>query len=324
MTHVLTPGRWQGLKATATEGEIFTILAFDQRGSYEKMLPKDATYTAAVQIKTEVIRALTPYASAVLLDPLYGLEAMLNRSRNSGLLISLEESGYTGDSTYRGIEFNAQWTVEKIKLAGASAVKLLAYYHPDSGALAEEIEGVIASVIAECRKYDIPLFLEPVTYSLKTEVSKNSAAFAETRPAAVLETARRLARLKPDVLKMEFPVDTAFNSNRDEWKASCEAISEASDVPWVLLSAGVNFEEFEPQVQIACQSGASGFLAGRAIWKEAIPMPVLERKQFIETVAVERMKKLADLASQYARPWTAFYTPTSVSKEWFHEYPAKA
>src|SRR5262245_38579011 len=135
MTQTLTPGRWRGLRLTSGSKDAFTILAFDQRDSYTKMLPKQASYDEAVSIKHEVVTALAPYASAVLLDSTYGMKSALNLNRGSGLLMALEKSGYTGDSTYRRVEFYNDWTVAKIKRIGASAVKLLVYYHPGAGAL---------------------------------------------------------------------------------------------------------------------------------------------------------------------------------------------
>jgi tagatose 1,6-diphosphate aldolase len=320
MTHMITPGRWLGMKACSTDRNVFTILAFDQRGSYHKMLPKDAPFETAVQIKTEVVAALSPHASAVLLDPEYGLVPALHMARCTGLLMSVEESGYTGDSTYRRVEFYSDWDVSKIKAMGASAVKLLVYYHPASGTLASEIEDVVKTVILDCHRHDLPLFLEPLSYSLDANVSKDSAAFAATRREVVIETAHRLGRLGPDVLKMEFPIDAAFNQNQAEWVAACEAISSAVDIPWALLSAGVDFATFEQQARIACQAGASGFLAGRAIWKEVVPMSAEDRAAFIATTCVERISSLAEIANEHARSWTDFYTPVHATQGWYSSY----
>lgn len=320
MTQTLTPGRWRGLRLTSSSQDVFTILAFDQRDSYTKMLPAQTAYDDAVSIKHEVVTALAPDASAVLLDATYGMKSALNLNRSSGLLMALEKSGYTGDSTYRRIEFYDDWTVAKIKRAGASAVKLLIYYHPGAGALAQEIEDLVKRVRDECTKYDIPLFLEPVSYSLDKNISKSSAEFAATRPQVVRETAERLSPLKPDVLKLEFPVDTEFNDDQKSWRAACEAISSVCDVPWALLSAGVDFEVFEPQLRVACESGASGFLAGRAIWKEGIPMSPQDRRQFLAQKAIDRFRRLADIANQNARPWTDFYQPSIGGETWYIDY----
>lgn len=316
----LTPGRWTGLRKTSSSRDIFTILAFDQRGTFRKMLSADATYETTANIKKEIVARLSVFSSAVLLDPEYGLSSALHLARTSGLLMALEKSGYTGDSTYRKFDFDPAWSVAKIRKMGASAVKLLAYYHPESGALAEEIEGVIKGVVDECHAHDLPLFLEPVSYSLEPGVSKESAAFAQTRPTVVRETARRLSRSGADILKLEFPVDAAFDNNYDHWRASCEAVSEASAVPWVLLSAGVDFDTFAEQTRIACQAGAGGFLAGRAIWKEGVSRGAAERQQFLEEVAVPRFQRLVQIAEDNARPWTHWYSPVDAPEGWQKTY----
>lgn len=320
MTQQVGPGTWRGLKQTSTSDHIFTILAFDQRGNYRKMLPEGTPYEAAVQIKTEVVSALSPHTSAVLLDPIYGLQPALHVAGSSGLLVALEKSGYSGDSTYRRLDFIEGWTVDKIKRMGASAAKLLVYYHPDSGALANELDEIMRQLAADCRRVDLPFFVEPLSYSLDPAVSKSSAAFAATRPHAVRETARRLSRLGVDVLKLEFPVDADFEADETAWRSACEAISEVCAVPWVLLSAGVDFETFEKQVTVACQAGASGFLAGRAIWREGVAMDAAGRMAFLQDTAVERVARLSEIATQYARPWTEFFAPPTGGESWFTGY----
>lgn len=320
MTEILTPGRWRGLKATSKANDIFTILAFDQRGSFRRMLPDGTSYEEAVQIKEDVVIPLSNYASAALLDSTYGLTPALKMSGQAGVLLALEKSGYSGDSTYRKMEFQDDWSVAKIKKFGAAAIKLLVYYNPESGELATEIEEMVSGIIAECRTHDIPVFLEPLSYSLEEGVSKESAEFAAIRPNLVKETARKLGALKPDVLKLEAPIDVHHNDNRDEWRTACEAVSEVSPVPWVILSAGVDFEIFEEQTKIACQAGASGFLAGRAIWKESATMTADERAAFIEGKATERIQKLIDVAMEYGRPWTDFYAPMEADESWINSY----
>ena len=320
MTTSLSAGKWRGLQTTSTDAHIFTILAFDQRGSYRRMLPEGTPYPTAVAIKREVVAALSPHTSAVLLDPIYGLDAAMHMHGGSGWLMALEKSGYSGDATARELAFLEGWSVEKIKRAGASAVKLLVYYHPDAGALTERLEETVRQVAAQCRRYDLPLFVEPLSYSLEPGVPKSSAVFAAQRPRVVRETVRRLSRLGVDVMKMEFPVDVAFEHDQNAWRAACEVLSEASATPWVLLSAGVNFETFEQQARVAFQAGASGFLAGRAIWKECIPMSAEQRAQFLAQTATERVHRLSALAAEYARPWTDFYAPPRADEGWFTHY----
>lgn len=314
---MISPGRWRGLRQTSLDGDVFAILAFDQRGTYRKMLPDGTSFERAVEVKAEIVAALSRHASAVLLDNEYGLKSALTMARGCGLLMALEKSGYSGDATYRKVDFIPEWTVSSIRSMGASAVKLLAYYHPHSGALAEEIENVIANVIRDAHAQGLPVFVEPMSYSLDAAVSKESAEFAATRPQVVIDTARRLSALGPDVLKMEFPHDAAYHTDRDEWRAACEAVSAASSVPWVLLSAGVDFDTFAEQTRIACQSGASGWLAGRAIWKEAVTMDDAGRAEFLRTTAAQRMQHLAEISATYARPWTQIYSMPDSSPTWY-------
>jgi tagatose 1,6-diphosphate aldolase len=319
MTQTLTPGRYRGLKMTANDGHIFNILAFDQRGSYRKMLPAATSFEDAVAIKREVVVGLAPHVTAVLLDNQYGLPSVLGMRGGCGVLMSLEESGYSGDATYRRLQFNPDWTAAKIRRMGASAVKLLAYYHPHSGALADEIEQVVRQVVAECHAQDLPVFLEPMSYSLDANIAKESAEFARTRPEVVIETARRLTHTGADVLKLEFPVDAAFNNDVALWQRTCEQVSAAATVPWVLLSAGVDFETFATQTDIACRAGASGWLAGRAIWKECVTYSPAERQAFLAGTAVTRTQRLNVLAHQ-ARPWTDFYSPPATGGDWYTTY----
>lgn len=320
MTSSLGPGRFRGIKATSTPGHTFAILAFDQRNNYRRLLPEGSTFQDAAAIKRETATVLSNHASAVLLDPTYGPQAAMHMSGHCGLIMALEESGYSGDSTYRRTEFDPDWTVAKIKSFGAAAVKLLIYYHPDSGALADELDALVCDVRDQCRAQDIPLFLEPLTYSLDASIPKASQAFAAERPRLVRETAARLSRLEPDVLKIEFPIDAAFNTDHQAWTEACAAISETCAVPWALLSAGVDFDIFEDQVRVACQQGASGFIGGRAIWKECVSMAAPERQQFLAETASIRLHRLIEIADRFARPWTDFYAPLTFTERWYVDY----
>lgn len=317
----ITPGRYRGLKACSlTQRDVFGIIAFDQRGSFRRMLPDGTPYPDLVQIKMEIIGALSERASAILTDPFYGLEPAMHMSGRSGLLMALEKSGYSGDSTYRRVEFLDGWTVEKVRKMGANAAKILVYYNPQITDLADELDHLIAHIVEDCHTWDLPVFVEPMSYSGDSNLSKDSPEFSKQRPDIVVETARRLSQTGADVLKMEFPVDGKYNSDREAWRASCAELSSASDVPWVLLSAGVDFEDFLPQVEIACASGASGFLAGRAIWKEGAAMSSAERKHFLENVALDRLNKLIRIATAEARSWTDFYSPIATAPDWFQRY----
>ena len=321
MSQQLTPGRYRGLKASSmANADIFGIVAFDQRGSYRRMMPENTPFETLVQVKVEIISALAQQATAVLTDPVYGLAPAMHMSGKAGLMLSLEKSGYSGDSTYRKMEFLNGWTPEKIRKMGANSVKIMVYYNPQAEELADELDTVVSSAIADCHAWDLPVFLEPMSYSVNASYGKDSAEFAAERADVVVETARRLSKTGADVLKMEFPLDLKYNQDHAEWHQQCERLSQASTVPWVLLSAGVDFEEFEPQVVIACERGASGFLAGRAIWKEAATMSTDERANFLATTASDRLTRLLEIAEAKSRPWTDFYTTQAPSATWYETY----
>ena len=181
---------------------------------------------------------------------------------------------------------------------GASAVKLLVDYNPSAGELAERQEQLVAQVVAPARAADIPLLVEPVTYSINPASPKGSAEFAAERPHLVAETARRIGALQPDVLKLEFPHDATHVTDRAAWQDACAALDAASPVPWAVLSAGVDFETFKQQVQIACEAGASGYVAGRSFWQEAARMPQTDALAFLNDVAAARMADAAAVAPQ--------------------------
>lgn len=316
----LTPGRYRGLKASGlADRDVFGILAFDQRGSYRRMLPT-ADYEQLARIKSEVSRVLSAEASAVLLDPIYGMPAAMSMNGRAGWLLALEKSGYSGDSSGRRTELLAGWTAAKIRQIGANAVKLMVYYHPRHEALAAELERFIVDVVNDCHRLDLPVFLEPMSYSIQDGTAKSSPAFARERPDIVIETARRMSRTGADVLKLEFPVDIQYVSDMAEWRRACRRLSDACAVPWVLLSAGVDFARFKPQLQVACESGASGFLAGRAIWKESVAMGNAERAAFLRGAALSRLRQLLDIAKREGRPWTDFYQAPTFAEGWHETY----
>ena len=139
------------------------------------------------------------------------------------------------------------------------------------------------------------------------------------RPWVVIESARRLCSLGADVYKAEFPADIKFEKNEQKMLQQCQELTESAGVPWVVLSAAVSHEKFRRQVEIACRGGAGGFLAGRSIWKEALDLPVEQRRKFLAGDAVRRLQELAEIARRVGRPWTEYYTATA-GENWFREY----
>jgi tagatose 1,6-diphosphate aldolase len=329
MESQLTVGKTRGLDRVSNEGGIFSILAFDHRQSFARMLPqtgKPAGYAEIASVKMQVISTIAHEASAVLLDPVYSAAQSIISGAlpgDTGLIMALEETGYSGENTSRISEILPGWNVAKTKSMGSDAVKLLVYYHPDAGDITKKQEELCAMVIEECRSQDIAFFLEPIIYSINTEIDNKSAWFAKQRPQVLLETARRLSSLHPDVLKLEFPVDASHDRDQVSWQQACEQISEACSCPWAVLSAGVDFETFANQVETACKAGASGFIGGRAIWKEGISLPERERISWLERVALDRLLALSEIANHFAVPWRNFYQPVDLAalEGWYRDYP---
>lgn len=316
-------GQLRRLQQCATPGGHFVILAMDHRGNLRRSLdptaPDAVTYEAMVGTKLEVTGALASHASAVLLDPEYGAAQAVAAGvlpGQTGLIVAVEQTGYEGHATARESQVLPGWSVEKTARMGASAVKLLLYYHPQAPN-AEEQEALVQQVGSSCRQLEIPLFLEPLSFSLSAGVK--TLPSSEKRQV-IVETARRLTPLGVDVLKAEFPLNTREEADEGLWAEACAELSAASSTPWVVLSAGVSFEEFARQTRVACQAGASGVMAGRAVWQEAAALKGAARSRFLSETARERMETLSEIIAEHARPWTSFLSPKDVEEGWYADY----
>jgi tagatose 1,6-diphosphate aldolase len=264
----------------------------------------------------DVTSVLATRATAVLLDPeVSAAPAVAQRAipNSVGLVVAIESTGYTGDATARHARIIPGWSVEKAKRMGASAIKLLVYYHPDSSTAAE-IEDFTSMIAEECKRHDLVLMLEPLSYSL----DGNRKLTSEEKRYAVIETAKRLTPLNVDLLKAEFPLD-ANDMDESKWMDACQEISSTSVTPWILLSAAVDYEIFLRQVTVACNAGASGIAVGRAVWKEAVNMPWDDRMKFLRTTAKYRISRLTSLCHALAKPYTDFYT-AETPFDWYKTY----
>jgi tagatose 1,6-diphosphate aldolase len=249
---------------------------------------------------------MAPFASAILLDPEYGAAQAIAAGLlpgSKGLLVSMEKTGYAGASTARITELLPGWSVKKAKRMGASAVKLLVYFRPDLKDIASKQLDLVARLADQCIEEDIAFLVEPVSYPIEGS-GASLEKFAEIKPGLVIETARQITALPIDVLKAEFPADIKFEQDEGMLLGLCQELNQASRLPWVLLSAGVDFDSFKKQVGIACKAGASGFLAGRALWQEGAQISSRkERMSFFQNTAAPRLKDLAEIADSYGRPW---------------------
>jgi tagatose-1,6-bisphosphate aldolase len=318
----LTIGKIGGLRQCTSQRGTFTCLALDHRQNLRRALnPADPTTvpdSALTKFKLEVTDALAGEATAVLLDPEYSAAQAVAAGvipKNAGLVVAVEATGYTGDPNARQSQILPGWSVEKAKRMGASMIKLLVYYHPDAPT-ASEIETFTQQVADECKKHDLGIMLEPLSYPLDPNAKKLPS---DEKRYVVVETARKLTPLGVDILKAEFPLDTR-NSDEAAWAAACTEVSAASVVPWILLSAAVDFETYLQQVTVACNAGASGIAVGRAVWKEAVSMMPANRAAFLQTTARARLSRLTALCQALAKPWTDFYPAPVIDGQWYAEY----
>jgi len=316
----ISAGKFRGMNRLADEAGRFKMMAIDQRGSMIASLakssgkPKDQVrFDEIARVKRLVTRTLAPLASAVLTDPVYGypysIESIPGRI---GLLLAYEETGYDSVGGARYTKLIEGWNAGKAQAAGADAVKLLLYYHPDADERCKQHQqDLVRRVGQECAEHDLPFLLELVGYALDGS-GTGTPQFARQKPDIVLRSAQEFSKpeYQVNVLKLEFPANlqycrefqSASFGKKDaepvytleEVKKYCAALNDAAQAPWVILSAGVDIEEFTENTRLAVEAGASGFLCGRAIWKDAVALYPDETKMIdaLQTQATENFRRL--------------------------------
>jgi tagatose 1,6-diphosphate aldolase/sulfofructosephosphate aldolase len=288
----------------ATPDGVFAIIAMDQRNTLRRMFSAvgiDATDDDLRQSKADVARALSPLASGILFDPTYGVPAITGNdalAKSCGLLVASEpaERGKSGVEpiTHRDPRLDSQWVLD----LGGDANKFFAQLRADRPApaagepdLAELCLEAVRDVVADCAATGIPSVIENLVYPLEGEDLSG-----RRREDAIIEAARALNETDCDLLKLEYPGSPE----------GCRKLAEVLDRPWAVLSAGVPFDDFTKVLRIAFdEGGASGFIAGRSVWRESLPLTGEERRSFLSDVARARLEQLVAVATAHARPWTA-------------------
>jgi tagatose-1,6-bisphosphate aldolase len=287
----------------ALDNGVFAIIAMDQRNTLKRMFKAvdiDASEQDLRAAKADVARALTPTASAILLDPTFGVPAVTEADAlapGCGLLVAAEPSirnSYNGEPrTHRDPELNASWVAAQ----GGDAVKFLVQLRADRSTpttgepdLVREVLDVCREIIIDCNSEGLPSVIENLVYELPGEQLSGKA-----REDAIIAAAVALDELDIDLLKLEYPGSPE----------ACRQLANALHRPWAVLSAGVPFDQFSDVLKIAFdEGGASGFIAGRSIWREALPLNGMERQRFLDGVARPRLHDLVTVANDRARPWT--------------------
>jgi tagatose 1,6-diphosphate aldolase len=274
---------------------VIAAVAIDQRSALRNLFSVSMGVEAEAvpreklsQFKEAVSRVLTPYASAILLDPEYGLPAAKQRANRTGLLLAYEKTGYDKRISGRLPSLLDHWSVQRLAEAGADCVKILLYYSKSSSPEINEMkQAFVERVGAECAAEDVPFFLELVAYSEEAEAK--SQEFARFKPGIISVGMAEFSKPKyrVDVLKVGFPVDLAFVEgsptanaqivyNRQAAKEHFQQTADALTVPFLYLSEGVSNEAFQFGLELAAEAGVpfSGVLCGRATWKAGVAIMV--------------------------------------------------
>jgi tagatose 1,6-diphosphate aldolase len=324
----LSEGKIKHLNALSNKDGIIAAAAMDQRGSLRKMIAKgkgvsedQVTDEMLSEFKTVVTRVLTAHASAILLDPEFGLPAAKARSKNAGLLLAYEESGYDNTQPGRLPDLLPHLSAKRIKDDGADAVKILLYYTPFEKPDVNDIKhAFIERVGAECEDNEIPFFCEFVGYDPQGGNEKGFE-YAKKKPEVVIGSMKEFSKpqYKIDVLKVEVPVNAEFVEGSSVFKGKAaysrkEALehyrkaAEVTQKPFIYLSAGVSNPQFVESLNMAAEAGTdySGVLCGRATWKDGVGVYAKQGPKALEDwLSDEGVKNIeaVNSAIKSAKPW---------------------
>jgi tagatose 1,6-diphosphate aldolase len=333
----ITPGKQKGMKAVSDARGVVAAAAMDQRGSLKSAIAKEKGVDKKEipaqmleEFKAIVTRVLTPHASAILLDPEYGLPAAKVRSKNAGLLLAYENSGYDNTRPGRLPDLLDIWSVRRLAAAGADCVKILLYYTPFDPQEINDIKHAwVERIGAECAGVDIPFFLEFVGYEEGKD--EKTIEFARKKPEIVTRSMEEFSKSQygVDVLKVEIPVNMAYVAGskackgesaytRDQAKDLFRKAAAVAKKPFIYLSAGVSNDVFNESLELAAESGTnfSGVLCGRATWKDGIPVYAKQGPKALEDWLNDYgVKNINNVNARLkaAKPWFGFYGATSAA-----------
>ncbi|MDR6972212.1 hypothetical protein [Leifsonia shinshuensis] len=285
------------LDAIARPGGALAMVAMDQRESLRHMFDLAGAGRPAddvlVRFKLEVAEALGPLASGFLIDRHYGFEAVRDTlPSGTGLILAADELTQEDGGPVEETALD-QVVLDDLDLAGVSALKLLVIWRRD--ALREQRVRLVERFVAECRARGVLSVLEPVVRATPAELSDGTWDL----DVAIREAAAELSPSGQSLYKVQVPLSGTGDARAQ--REESERLNAAITGPWVVLSQGVDRPAFLPAVEAACRAGASGFLAGRALWSDVVgrdDVPTALRE-----LSVPRLEALIDVVDREARPW---------------------
>ena len=327
----LSKGKFARINNCADEHGVIAAAAMDQRGSLQKSISKarggaPVSAEEMTQFKTAVTQVLTKHASAILMDPEFGLPALEARAPGTGVLLAYEKTGYDTTDDSRMPDLLPEWSVRRLVAAGADAIKVLLYYNPEHpDRINSAKQAFIERIGSECRAEDVAFFLEPICYNDALGDAKG-LDFAKAKPAMVKAYMAEFSRPEygVDILKVEVPVNMSYVEGTSTYKGvkaygKAEAMdlfreaASLSQKPFIYLSAGVSDDVFRETLELAAEAGTpfAGVLCGRATWQDGIPVFATQGYDalvdWLEDRGVQNITALNKVLAKGAKPWWDFY-----------------
>lgn len=309
------------------------VAAIDHPENYLALFDKDVStvgFAEVVESKLEMIDAMARHCTALLLDPVYSIgQAVLSGTApgSVGLISGVEKLCYAPADSPTGwgaeLAVRDDWSVATLAALGVDAVKIVVFHRSDTGEVSDDQHATISRLAAECADHEMPLIIEPIWYPAAGEELADPA-IGRLRSREIINSARSFAACGADIMKVEFPgqLDTSVDDRSAH--DACAELDSALDVPWVLLSASVGFDTFTQQMKIAAEAGASGFMAGRALWGDGVGRLSAQQRGRGAKTAADRLDRLAAVVGEYGRP--ARHHPSTTESielldaDWHHRY----
>jgi len=329
----MTRGKFEGINACSDKRGVIAALAVDHRGNLLQEIARSrgekgsASETDMLAFKTAVTKTLTPYASAILLDPEYGLGAISSRSPGTGVMLAYEKSGYDFKTKGRLPDLLPEWSIRRLIGVGAQAIKILLYYNPFDDAHINQVKHVfIERAGTECMALDVPFFLEPLVYN-DMFGNEKGLAFARKKPEYVTRAMQEFSKPQygVDVLKVEMPINPTFMAGSKAFAGEGVAYSpqeaiehfrdaaNATTMPCIFLSGGATDQVFCEMLELTAEANIkfSGVLCGRATWQEGIPIfaneGVVALTHWLEDRGVQNIQTINNVLARCATPWWDVY-----------------
>lgn len=305
-------GRIRRLDRCATEDGFLAVAAIDHPTSL--LAASGAPWPSADEatvLKLQLIEALAVHASGLLLDPVHSIAQAVAGGQlpgSRGLIANIDQVRETPTGLERTVDLRPGWTPRRIADSGADGAKYVFFHRQEHDQTARDDLERVEALVADCHAAALPCIVEPIWFALDDE-DLADAAVRRARAKAIVDVAARFAALGADVLKVQFPGETATTAQRADAAAACRDLDDALEVPWVLLSEGVGYDDFRQQVEVASTAGASGFMVGRSVWSEAAhggadPAAL--------ALVRDRMGELVQVLRAAGRPWREHITADRV------------